>query len=304
MTIKMLGSDGLRRYKLMACTVGVYAVCFAMVAAIATDEIRGAMFALPALGLASATIQLCAMWAVLGEGAYGVRAIASLIAGGMVAVSGLLVWILATDESRVREAWAAALMCGPLLWLLAQIPHAITRHYFGWKLVTEPQEVDRPIGIWDLLTVTSVVAGVLMLARVGSLQSFGLSTGGSVEEGWGVILVWMLVWCPLVYLGFCLPALLLTIRPRGKQAEKGCLTYTFITISAAVGLATLLLCFIPAPALFVIVGGYLCCHSFFFALPLRYLGEAGWELQSNAMISSSVSADPLQIRSEDSGLGS
>lgn len=282
----MLGSDSLRRYKLMVCTIGVYAVMFGVLAAIATDEARAMLFALPAMGLASATLQLCAMWAALGEGAYGVRSLASLAAGGIVAASGLLAWILVVDEGRASGVWAAGLMCGPLVWLLAQVPHAVTRYYLGWKLVREEQSADQPFGISDLLTVTSVIAGVLMLTRIGSLQSFGLSTGASVEEGWVVVLAWMLAWCPIVYLGFCLPALLLVIRPRGRKAEHGCVVYTLIVIFGSVALAAMVLFFLPAPVLFVVLGGYLCCHAFFFALPLRFAGEAGWRLQSNATLRS------------------
>ena len=242
----------------MASLVAGGVACVSIVL-IALSDGGAWVFLFVVAGIVLATIQLTAVWAVLGPGTYWKRSVNSMGLGAIVFVGVMLGILIGTiGKANLDDALTftvTTLVCLPGVSLVAQVPNWICRQAFGWSIGLWRKETrTEPLTISDMMMLTAWVA--LAIGGVQLLMNLGDPLQG--EESLAFLLFLVIPWSVLswaIWLLFTMPAMLLILRP-APQEDIGCFQYIGVAVAAVVLVgAPLLLLTGDVDAVFTVLAG-------------------------------------------------
>ena len=241
------------------------------------------------LGLVAATIQLSAMWAVLGPGQYLRRMGHSLLAlgiCGLAGAAGLMLSVIANANvfNTIEQATFTVLflcVAGFGVWVAAQLPFWICRFSLGWHIgLWRPDEVAQPVTISNLMIYTAMIAAAIALYQFfvrlsvnNAIPDEQLFVTTAVVSTSLTILIFFLI--------FTVPAVVWILFPRESKKGGGfyagwtmlLILYIVVTSIVAGGPTQ------PEPVF--VLCGLVGSYGFFLGLALVTSREVGFVLWSN-----------------------
>ncbi|MCH2183151.1 MAG: hypothetical protein MK108_14220 [Mariniblastus sp.] len=169
------------------------------------------------LGLTMGFLQLACLWLVFGPGSYPYRILWSVLAclagmGGMLVTMILEGWNDPNGHRFLVELVMGVLLLFPFFFLVLQLPNAMVRFLFGWRLEWgDAPPPERRLAISDLLTITALIAAA---AASRSWVKFDVRDGVNLEAVMGVGLFWVPAW-----ILFTLPMLYFLLTPWTKKSD-------------------------------------------------------------------------------------
>ena len=111
-----------------------------------------------------ASLQLSAMWAVLGPGSYIKNSLWSLAACCVVGMATYLGYFAGSGRMLAR-ADVLALILFPLVWSIAQLPYWAARMFLGWRIQTIDFKPTDKVAIKDIMIYMLLLSVSLTMLR-------------------------------------------------------------------------------------------------------------------------------------------
>ncbi|MEM7476941.1 MAG: hypothetical protein AAF483_18300 [Planctomycetota bacterium] len=301
----------------LLATAGLFATGLFFCAAVGIRATGGSpFFIFLGFAIATATLQLCALWAALGAGPYFLRSVLALLLGGFVAMSGWIgvcvgLGLNDVGDDAFQVLWSV-LAFGPLAWFSSQFPYFVFAWKYRWRLgnLRDAAFVSHPLsnrnsdetrgdeGEAELsestespihrrhpksqeYKISDIMAATSLCAIVLACTRFAFPDTELLNEfPLGVLIVGNAFSIAFSFL-FGVPCIWLALR-QGADVERGCRGISLFTFGI---LFLTLLCLTPFPAIAVgavplmfLIG----LPMFLFAFPLMFAKQAGLVLWTGA----------------------